>query len=198
MSLPAIITANLLPLGALAPLGPPPGGTPTPGAPGGPASCSLAFTVQPQEEDNWCWSAVGISVAQFYQPAASWSSQCQLASDELSLSCCPAGSNPACDVPWYLDRALVRVGHFLTWAHGALSMLDIRDQIDRNRPLAVRIGWILGGGHFVVVSGYCCVGSAELVTVEDPMHGTSTLELALLQTAYRGAGRWTHSYWTQP
>jgi hypothetical protein len=154
MALPSIIANNLISLGALAPTGAPPGGAPMIGAPAGAGASSLAFTMHAQQQSNWCWAAVGTSVAQFYTPS-SWPQQCDLASQELGQTCCPAGTNPsACDVPWYLDRALQRVGHLKTWANGAQPMATIQGEINGNRPLGVRIGWSSGGGHFVALSGY--------------------------------------------
>src|SRR5262249_48545996 len=121
-----------------------------------------------------------------------------LASLELGKTCCPAGSNPACDVPWYLDRALQRVGHLNTWASGAVPMGTIQGEISGNRPLGARIAWNSGGGHFVVLSGYSTSPAGDFVTVEDPIWAQSTLPLSVFQSAYQGTGSWSHTYWTQP
>jgi hypothetical protein len=197
MALPAIISGHLLPQGALAPAaaaaGPPPGGAPT----GGAGANMLPFTMHPQEQANWCWSAVGVSVAQFYIPATPWTSQCYLASQELGLTCCPTGmNNGACDVPWYLERSLTRVGHYNTIGFGSLGIGAIRAEIDAARPLGVRIQWSGTGGHFVVVSGYSVGAGGTFVTIEDPIYGQSTLTLSAFSTSYQGSGSWSHSYWT--
>jgi len=200
--LPAIIANNLLPLGALAPIGPAPGAPAAAigGAPaGGSGSGSLAppFAMQPQEQSNWCWSAVSVSVAQFYNAATPWSQQCNLASQELTQVCCPAGTNSAvCDIPWYLDRALTTVGHFNTWAAGAQAMPAIQGEINANRPLGVRVGWSGGGGHFVVLSGYSSSTAGDFITVDDPIFAQSTLALSVFQSSYQGSGSWTDTYWT--
>jgi hypothetical protein len=162
------------------------------------AARSLAFTMQAQEQANWCWAAVSVSVAQYYLSSTSWSRQCDLAAQELGKVCCPAGSNPACDIPWYRDRALQRVGHFNTWASGSAAMAAIQSAIDGNHPLGVRIGWSSGDGHFVALSGYSTSSAGDFVTVEDPFFLQSTLPLSAFQTQYQGSGRWTHTYWTQP
>jgi hypothetical protein len=62
----------------------------------------------------------------------------------------------------------------------------------------VRIGWSTGGGHFLVVSGYATSAAGDVVTIEAPLFGQSTLDLATFQSAYQGSGTWTHSYWTGP
>lgn len=197
MALSPIIANNVLPLGALAPVGAPLGGAPST-IPASAGAYSLAFTMQPQQLSNWCWSAVSVSVAEFYN-AASWPQQCDLVSQELGQTCCPAGTNPAaCDVPWYLDRALQRVGHLNNWTNGSFPMAAIQPEINGNRPLAVRIGWNSGGGHFVVLSGFSSSPAGDFVTVEDPIYGQSTLLLSTFQTAYQGSGSWTHSYRTRP
>lgn len=126
--------------------------------------------MQTQQQGNWCWAAVGVSVAQFYSATTAWSQQCHLAAQELSLTCCPPGSNAACDVPWYLDRTLQRVGHYNTWAAGPQGIAAIRGEIDANRPLGCRIGWNSGGGHFVVLSGYATSTAGDFVTVDDPFY----------------------------
>jgi hypothetical protein len=151
-----------------------------------------------QEQDNWCWSAVAVSVAQHYNSATTWTRQCDVASHELAKTCCPPGSNTACDVPWYLDQALTRVGHYNTWASGTLTLDEIRAEIDVNHPVGARIGWSGGGGHFVVISGYSRSSAGEFVTIDDPIFGHSILTLATFTSAYQSTGNWTHSYWTQP
>jgi papain like cysteine protease AvrRpt2 len=200
VALPAIVVNNLLPLGALAPAGPAPGvtGPPLGGAPAAGTAGSLAFAMQTQQQSNWCWSAVAVSVAGFYGTPNPTPQQCDLASQELSAACCPAGSNAACDVPWYLDKALQRVAHLNTWASGSAVMAVIQGEIKGDRPLGVRIAWSTGGGHFVVVSGYATPPTGDLVTVEDPIWGQSTLLLAVFQASYQGSGSWSHSYWTTP
>ena len=198
MALPAIVANNLLPLGALAPLGPSAAPAPAPAGGVAPAASSLTFPMQTQEQANWCWAAVSVSVAQFYSASTAWSAQCDLASQELGKTCCPAGSNSACDVPWYLDRALQRVGHFNTWGSGPLPLATIRGEIESNRPLGARIGWASGGGHFVVVSGYSTSAAGDFVTVDDPFYAHSTLPLSSFQSSYQGSGSWSHTFWTQP
>jgi hypothetical protein len=197
MPLPAIVASNLLALGALSPTGPSPapGGAPPAG---GHAARTLTFAMQSQQQLNWCWAAVAVSVAQFYLPASPWSQQCDVAGHELTKSCCPPGSNAACDIPWYLDLALQRVGHLNTWAAGPVPAATIQGEIDADRPLGTRIAWNTGGGHFVVLSGYSSPAAGHFVTVEDPFWGQSILPLAMFQTAYQGTGSWSHAYLTQP
>jgi hypothetical protein len=32
----------------------------------------LAFTIQPQQQSNWCWAAASTSISHFYEPMSSW------------------------------------------------------------------------------------------------------------------------------
>jgi hypothetical protein len=76
---------------------------------GGPADArNLGFDVEAQQQAQWCWAAVAVSVASFYQPDSAWT-QCGVAHAELRTTDCCTRSGP-CDRPWYLDRALQRVG----------------------------------------------------------------------------------------
>jgi hypothetical protein len=155
--------------------------------------------MQAQQQTNWCWAAVSASVARFYRATTRWRRQCLVASRELGQTCCPAGANPAaCNVPWYLERALTRVGHLKTWAGAPATVVQIRREITAGRPLGARIGWASGGGHFVVLSGYSTAAAGNFVTVDDPIYGHSTISLATFQSSYQGSGSWTHSYWTRP
>ena len=154
--------------------------------------------MQAQQQLNWCWAAVAVSVAQFYVAASPWSQQCDVASQELGKTCCPAGSNTACDIPWYLDLALQRVKHLNTWAGGSVPMGTIQGEISGSHPTGARIAWSTGGGHFVVVSGYSSSPAGDFVTIEDPIWAQSTLALSVFQSSYQGSGRWSHTYFTLP
>ena len=201
MPIPSLVANNLIPLGALAPSGLPP--APTGGAKKArpttkKATRALAFAMQKQQQTNWCWPAVSASVAQFYSSATTWAQQCHIASSELGQTCCPPGINPGvCNIPWYLDRALTRVGHLNTWAASSTTMAKIQGEINAGRPLGARVGWASKDGHFVVVSGYSIAGVFNLVTIDDPIYGRSTISLASFQNSYQGSGSWTHTYWTR-
>jgi len=155
--------------------------------------------MHPQVQSNWCWSAVGTSVAQFFHSGTTWNSQCQLAAAELGATCCPDGTNPGtCNVPWYLDRTLTRTGNYNTYGSGAATVAQIQTEINGGRPLGVRIGWLGGGGHFLVVTGFSNSGAVDYVTVQDPIYATSTLTYSAFCSSYQSTGSWTHSYWTKP
>ena len=158
-----------------------------------PVSKTLSFVVQHQLQTNWCWAAVTASIASFYRPSDGWT-QCRIVNDRLGqAACCQNGSSMQCNQPWYLDRALTRVGHLSGYTSAALSMSQIRSEIDAGRPLGIRIGWVTGGGHFVGLRGYSDQG---LVDVQDPWYGAQSLDYATFRSGYHGVGKWTHSYRT--
>lgn len=162
------------------------------------AAGSTGFRVQSQLQLNWCWSAVSTSISLFYTPASPWT-QCSVADAELGRGdCCAGGASGPCNRPWYLDRALARVGCYVSIA-GPCLMADLQSEIASGRVPCVRIGWSDGSGHFVAVAGwYTGAQGIDYVVVEDPNAGTVQLAFVSLLTAYRGSGRWTHSYMTSP
>lgn len=156
----------------------------------------LAFTMQPQQQTQWCWAAVSTSVSLFYDPSSTWT-QCTVANAELGqTTCCQNGSSAACNVPWFLDRALQRTGNLNAFSSGVTSFADVRTETNAGRPLGVRIGWSGGGGHFVVIEGYKPGLGPQRVAIDDPWWGASDLTYAAFQSSYQGTGSWTHSYTT--
>jgi Papain-like cysteine protease AvrRpt2 len=160
----------------------------------------LCFTMQHQQQTQWCWSATATSVAHYYNGASTWT-QCSLVNAELGRTdCCTAPSSANCNQPWTLNTVLTRVGHLASFTGGSTSFADVRNEIDNGRPLGVRIGWSGGGGHFNVLSCYTWrrLFRLQSIQVEDPWYGTSVWNYATFRTAYQGTGSWTHSYKTQP
>jgi Papain-like cysteine protease AvrRpt2 len=185
-------TAALAPAGGAAAVAPGKGGYP--------------FTMQTQTEDNWCWAATAVSTSRHYSSASSWT-QCKLANTILSrpsgVDCCAFGSDPECDVEWYLDRALTATANLLDVRAGAIAFSDLTKLLDGDRPLGVRIEWGGGGGHFVVFHEWeKTTSGTEFVVVADPYYGGRTVPYndCVYRYPATGAltGTWTHSYWTQP
>jgi hypothetical protein len=46
------------------------------------AAANLGFSMQRQQQTQWCWSAVSTSTSLFYRPGSGWS-QCSLVNQEL-------------------------------------------------------------------------------------------------------------------
>jgi hypothetical protein len=157
----------------------------------------LPLTVQHQLQTNWCWAACSVSTSDFFDPPTSWE-QCEVAGKELERGdCCGGGAGGACNVPWYLDRALRRTGNFDSKSSGTASWKTLTREIDAGRPVGARIGWKGGGGHFVLLTGYRSAGGRREVVVEDPWTGRSSVPVDVFATRYKSTGTWTHTYLTE-
>src|SRR5215210_2812792 len=129
------------------------------------SSKELAFDMQPQTQSNWCWSATATSVSHFYWFISTWT-QCRVANSELNRSdCCNSPVPSACNVPWYLDRALTRTNNFVSIT-GPANFEQVRAEIDAGRPVGARVGWSGGGGHFMVIYGYSFIGVTEFFDID--------------------------------
>jgi hypothetical protein len=156
---------------------------------------SLNFSMQPQTQTNWCWSAVSVSTSKFYNFSSQWT-QCALANQQLGQStCCQSGGTTACNQTWYLDKALTETGNLDNWQSGTVSEQILEGELIRTFPVGIRIGWSGGGGHFVIVDG--ATTSNSTVHVEDPIYGTSDIAYSTLTSSYQGSGSWTHTYFTR-
>jgi Papain-like cysteine protease AvrRpt2 len=160
-------------------------------------SVLLPFNMQAQTQSNWCWAATSTSVSHFYWFFSHWT-QCRVANGELGhTDCCNSPVPSACNVSWYLDRALTRTLNLDHMLGDAISFSDIKAQIDSGHVIGVRIGWSNGGGHFLCIRGYSEVGALRFVDVDDPIYGKSSLSLSTFSTNYQGSGTWTHTYFTK-
>ncbi len=158
---------------------------------------SVPFNMQAQTQTNWCWAATATSVSHFYSIFSSWT-QCKVAGAELGLStCCNSPVPSACNVPWYLDRALTRTSNFDHIVSGTISYSAILAEINAGRVVGARQGWSGGGGHFMVIYGCSRIGSVQYLDIDDPIYGKSTLTYETFATNYQGSGTWTHTYFTK-
>jgi len=152
----------------------------------------LGFTMQHQQQTQWCWAAVSVSVNLYYHPA-SGQIQCAVANSALGqTTCCNDGSTAQCNQPWFLDQALQIVGNLNVVTSGKAVLSKVKTEINQCHPLCLRIGWNGGGGHFVAIYGY----SRKLINVGDPWYGNSVVPYAAFPNTYQGGGSWTDSYTT--
>src|SRR5215475_6827102 len=167
------------------------------GSAGGGEQSLSGFSMQQQQQTEWCWAAVSTSVAAFFGSTA-WT-QCRVAAAELSpLNCCGADAGNGCNQPWYLDAALARVGHFsrIDAANSPFSV--VQTEIDQGHPLGCRIAWVGGGAHFVALGGWLVAADGtQYVRVYDPYYGFKETSYSGFVSAYHTEGdSWTHSYFT--
>jgi hypothetical protein len=161
-----------------------------------PVDIILKFTMQQQQQSNWCWAATAVSIDHFYNPSST-STQCAVANGQTGFSdCCGAGASGQCNIYGFLDDALTRVGHFVSSNGSTTSFANTEAQVLQGRPLGIRVAWSGGGAHFVAATG---TEDNSMVYVSDCGSGTTSLvDYNTLLTAYRGSGTWTHSYFTKP
>src|SRR5450755_5091717 len=117
----------------------------------------LDFSMQYREQSEWCWAAVSASISSYFGgpagPAGGPWLQCQVASSVLGQpDCCADGSTASCNQDWYLQDGLTCVNHLGgPPVVGPSPFAYVQQEIDANRPVAVRIGWYPNqdDGHFV-------------------------------------------------
>jgi hypothetical protein len=157
----------------------------------------LAFTMQPQQQANWCWAAVSTSVSHYYDTGSAWT-QCLVANDQLGRNdCCGGGASGPCNVYGFLDQALQTVGCFVSIQGGTSTFATIDGEIAAGRPVGIRVAWNGGGAHFLAIIG-TREWSPTYVAVDDPIFGKSDHTWDDLRTSYQADGdSWTHTYFTQ-
>jgi hypothetical protein len=110
----------------------------------------LNFTVQHQQQTNWCWDAVTVSIVLFYDPSSTWT-QCTLANDEFGQTdCCVHGDSANCNQTNYTCDVINRRGHLDRSVASAATFDEVMTEINNNRPIAARIRWNGGGGLPVI------------------------------------------------
>lgn len=194
MPLPALVTDSrqvvVVPPPSPTPAGPTVGG-------GGVPPRILPFTTEHQDQTNWCWAAVSIGIAKFYSATTTWQ-QCTLANSEFGQTDCCSSGAATCNRPWVLEHPLATVGHLDQFLTGSMQFTAVGSELDNSHPVACRIGWSQGGGHFTTLYGYDDSSGQELVYVGDPWYGNSIYPLTSFTNGYRKVGTWTHTYTTQP
>jgi len=156
---------------------------------------SIIFALQEQEQSNWCWSAVAVSVSRFYG-STDWT-QCGLAEAVLGrVGCCL--DKESCNEEAALSDALRKTKNLAQGPVAPLDFSDLTAEIDAGRPVCFRVEFNDVKGHFVVVSSYTEDAAGDRVTVEDPVGSvTTTLSYEEFKTRYQSSGRCTHSFLTE-
>lgn len=123
----------------------------------------MAFPIEQQEEPDWCWDAVSVSVEHYFD-ANSQLTQQEFAVQALGVPLAQA------DQPYYLQDALADIGKLKENLQGYLSFENIQLQLAAGLPVCVEIAWNEGGSHYVVISGYgVSPGGNPQVHVSDPI-----------------------------
>ncbi len=172
------------------------------------------FNMQCQDETDWCWAAVAVSINAYLDPPAdplgapTWtqpSLATQVLAQELQWNPavdCSADPTLACDRPAGLNDALSITGNLMPGGYRSNCFLDfasIQSWVDKQLPVGARILWPGGGAHFVALSGYQVFASGEQkVVVEDPLFGPSVQDYSSLRGQYVDYGSWNDTYLVTP
>jgi len=156
------------------------------------AKKTLPFTMQSQQQTNWCWAAVGTSVGLFFE-TGSWT-QCDTATGCLGggKDCC---KNPGpCNVYGFLDQSLTYTKSFDSMTSSTTPLSEIEQKINSNKPVCTRVAWNGGGAHFMAITGY----DGSKIVIQDSIYGTTVMNYSSYPASYKGGGSWTHSYYCKP
>ncbi|HET7230647.1 MAG TPA: papain-like cysteine protease family protein [Longimicrobium sp.] len=155
----------------------------------------LTFTMQGQQQTEWCWAAVAASVSAYFNPQSTWT-QCAIVQSQ-QLTGCTDCSTPACNQEWYLSWALSQTGNLASTQRSTEPYHIVTGEVNASRPLCCRIAWKCGGAHYVALYGYHTVRLARYVDVADPLYGESTYAFGVFTNAYQHAGSWANTYFVQ-
>ncbi|MEU6479798.1 papain-like cysteine protease family protein [Streptomyces sp. NPDC047017] len=116
------------------------------------ARTTLRFTEQTQTQNQWCWAATGLSIAQYLGRGTNISQNtfCDLARGLPTSSFCPNQPGQLQDV----QRAWSQLGMSPGSVTGVLPFSTVASAIDAGSPVEVGIYWTAGGGHANVLYGY--------------------------------------------
>ena len=135
------------------------------------------FTLNPQQQTNWCWLATSADAHNFYRPQAP-TTQCALAGHLLfndPARCCAGPVPGACNQPGPPSVALQALGNLAGAAFplNTLSYPQVQNEINAGRPIIV--GYTQPQqhvGHAILLLGYADVpNAASKVLIGDPARG---------------------------
>ncbi|MET9529404.1 papain-like cysteine protease family protein [Streptomyces sp. NPDC006649] len=117
------------------------------------ASGQLDFAELTQQQDEWCWDATGLSIAQFlgYGSGVSQNAFCDYARGLPAGYPCPNQPGELTDVQnGWAGTGMQNVGQVT----GPASFSTVARSIDAGSPVEAGIYWTAGGGHANVLYGY--------------------------------------------
>lgn len=164
----------------------------------------LNFALQPQQQSEWCWAAVAVSVALFYDKLAKFT-QCQLANEQYGVgTCCTDGSTPQCNPPagGLLDAALSYTGNYRSVISGPATIARLEQEFSATPARVVGASILWPGtqaGHFVVITG---ASKAEnKLRVHDSRQSVGTVEYDYQEFSTnfsQAGGVWDFTFFTAP
>jgi hypothetical protein len=154
-----------------------------------------------QEQTEWCWAGVSSAVLAYYGKSVP---QCEIANfarttatwhDFGSEDCClrPSGS---CNYWNYnygqsgsIQEILKRWGVQNSGVDRALTLVDLKKELEAKRPFVIRWARSAGGGHFVVGHGL----TDSMLHYMDPWPGEGAKIARYGQVVSSSQNTWTHT-----
>jgi hypothetical protein len=156
------------------------------------------FVVPLRDQDNWCWAAVAVAVANGYgDKDPKWDEQCRVARDVKGKDCC-GGDN--CDSTADLEPALDK--HFDNTAipQGQERAFAFVEQcIKAGNPLGARVKKTdEDSGHFVLIVGHCVKDGLKNLWIGDPFTGMCNYcDFESFKINYADFGPWDMTFRTK-
>jgi hypothetical protein len=158
----------------------------------------LDFSLERQILSCWCWAAIAASLGRFYKNC--FLTQQQIVSkllniplDELSMVDHIHSGNQQLT----LDKSLKFARCYSHWNLGQPSYERILLELTMGHPVCVRIEWLTGGAHYLVIKG--ANPKRELLYLDDSLSGSSIISYQDFPKHYKKIGGvWTETFWTAP
>ena len=71
------------------------------------------------------------------------------------------------------------------------------NEIDKGRPISIRIAWNGVGAHNIAIVGYDS-NLLPRIDIQDPIYGFTTQDYSTFPSTYHGGAKWTTTYLTHP
>ncbi len=115
-------------------------------------AAQLQINMLTQDQDQWCWVASGLTIAQFLGKGKDIDENtfCDYAHNLQQGEQCPNQAGELTDD----QNAFSKLGMNPGQTGGNLSFDDVKSQIDSGKPIETGIMWTAGGGHAEVIYGY--------------------------------------------
>lgn len=159
-------------------------------------------TLLRQDQTNWCWAAVVQMLQRHFN--LNEAQQCAIAGDKLRTKCCEAPIPGRCNVSHLMAEFAELLQHHrirstLVSPSGPLSEALLVEQLQRDEPVPVVVGWIWDAdattGHFVLAFQRPKTGTKKphkrFYWVADPFEGLRCFAYEALVRPVGGAWGWT-------
>ncbi|RJQ78193.1 hypothetical protein D5S17_13495 [Pseudonocardiaceae bacterium YIM PH 21723] len=149
-----------------------------------------AFVQLKQEQNQWCWAASGLSIAQYLGKGTNITQNqfCNLSRGLSQNGQCP---NQAGYLQW-VQTGYRAIGLGAGTTGAALSTAQVQTEITANRPFETAIYWTAGGGHAQVVYAYNA--SSQTMSYGDPWPASPTYaEMTYNSYKSNGQFRWAET-----